>query len=173
MSNWVCYMIISLNSKETYIGSSNNQYKRLAAHNNSNNKIKRVGAKRTMGRTWIPLIIISGFESKIACLSFEAGWKRLVKYRSNKKLIFLDLISDIVIKYTKCSIFNRIIDLLWFCNNYTYVNEKFKINYNINCPVVQPPNLLINYFYDNQLEILPWPHFIKINKVTLDNLVVY
>lgn len=174
MCDWVCYMIVSLTSNETYIGSSNNQFKRLNAHNNNNKEVKRVGAKRTSGRVWIPLLIVSGFDTKIACLSFEAGWKRLVKYRSDKKLQLINLAYDCNLKYTKCPIYNRILDLTWFMNSFTYIYDKFAINYEFKHPIIQPESLTLNLFNDLSIDQLPWPHFVSINKMFKKNdLIVF
>lgn len=160
MSDWVCYLITSLDSNDTYIGSTNNFNKRLNNHNNNNPKIKRVGAKRTRGQTWIPLIIISGFENKISCLSFEAGWKRLSKTRSNNKLVLLNTISPIVLKYTKDTKWNRIIDLLYFTHNITYYGSKYVMNRNLNLPIFIPSKLYINSPHIS-IKNLPWPFFIN------------
>jgi len=77
---WVCYLLYSLESNSTYIGSTNNAEKRLNAHNSGK------GAKYTMGETWCPYLIIHGFENKIMCLSFESQWKRLSKRRNNSRM---------------------------------------------------------------------------------------
>lgn len=160
---WVCYMIRSLDTNHTYIGSSNNPRNRLNNHNNSDKSIKRKGAVRTSGQTWIPVLIVSGFISKIACLSFEAGWKRLAKTRKNDKNKKINNISNINLQYTKDPRINRIIDLLFFTNNFTVINDKFAANYKLNHAIIQPNGLLfINTFMESWLKDLPWPSFVKI-----------
>lgn len=162
VSEWVCYMIISLDLKYTYIGSTNNFLKRLCAHNHSDNNRKRLGAKRTRGRTWIPVIIISGFNHKNACLSFESGWKRLFKKRSNNRFQFINLISDFNIKYSKNAKWNRVIDLLYFVHNFTLLGTKFKINHNVKYPINVPDYMLLTLFLDEWINELPWPYFVSI-----------
>lgn len=163
MCDWVCYMIISLDSNDTYIGSSNNQPKRLENHNNNNPKIKRRGAKRTRGQTWIPVIIITGFHHKNACLSFEAGWKRLSKKRNNERLLFVNLMTNNNLCYTTEPRWNRLMDLLYFVHNFTFLDTKFKLNYDIRHPVNQIEKLSVNIFMENWIADLPWPHFIECN----------
>lgn len=162
MCDWMCYLIMSLDSNNTYIGSTNNQMKRLNNHNNNNPQIKRQGAKRTRGQTWIPILIISGFENKNACLSFESGWKRLSKTRTNKKLNLLNIMTDKKLCYSGDTKWNRIMDLLYFINNFTFIDTKFIINYDIKHPVIQPDKLTMNIFMEDWISNLPWPHFIEI-----------
>jgi predicted GIY-YIG superfamily endonuclease len=155
---WVCYMIASLDSNDTYIGSSNDQPKRLYNHNRSG----KYGAKRTRGQTWIPIVVISGFSSKNSCLSFEAGWKRLAKSRSNKKLCFINMMSNNSLKYDiKDPRFNRILDLLYFVHNFTFMENKFKINHSMKHDVCIPGTLRLNIFLEEWIKQLPWPFFIK------------
>ncbi len=165
MCDWVCYLIVSLDSNDTYVGSSNNQPKRLNNHNNNNPNIKRTGAKRTQGQTWIPFIIISGFNHKNACLSFEAGWKRLAKRRSNKRLQAINKMTGLNLKYTLDTKWNRMMDLLYFMNNFTLIGTKFMINYDIRHPIFQPDNLTINIFMEKWIRDLPWPYFVSIKDV--------
>ena len=168
--NWVCYLIYSLDSNDTYIGSSNNQPKRLDAHNNNNKEIKRVGAKRTRGQTWIPIIVIKGFHHKCACLSFEAGWKRLAKLRNNQRLKFINMMADSNLCYTGCTKWNRLMDLLYFVHNFTLLDTKFRLNYDMRHPLNQPDELIINIFFENWIKNLPWPHFIKTKIKKLDKI---
>jgi predicted GIY-YIG superfamily endonuclease len=153
---WVCYLITSLSSNDTYIGATNNPENRLYNHNRKG----KYGAKRTRGQTWIPIVIISGFESKISCLSFEAGWKRLAKRRSNEKLEPINYMCDLNLKYVqKDTKWNRIMDLLYFMHNFTYIEKKFKINYDLRHPIYVPPNLYINIFQGEYIQELPWTFF--------------
>lgn len=160
MCDWVCYLIFSLDSNDTYIGSSNNQPKRLDAHNNNNPEIKRKGAKRTRGQTWIPLIIISGFHDKRACLSFEAGWKRLAKTRNSRRFYFINTMADTSLVYTKDTKWNRILDLLFFVHNTTLLDTKFRLNYDMRHPLNQPDIILVKVFLESWISELPWPHFV-------------
>lgn len=161
MCDWVCYLIFSLeNNKKTYIGSSNNQPKRLNAHNNNDPKIKRVGAKRTRGQTWVPLIIIGGFHDKRACLSFEAGWKRLSKGRNNGRLYFINEMTQTNLRYTRDTCYNRLLDLLYFVHNVTLLDTKFRLNHDMKHPLNQPEGLTIKIFFEKWMRDLPWPHFI-------------
>jgi predicted GIY-YIG superfamily endonuclease len=152
---------MSLDSNNTYIGSSNDQPKRLNAHNNNNPNIKRKGAKRTRGQTWTPIIIISGFHHKNACLSFESGWKRLSKRRNNQRLYFINQMTGLDLSYSADPKWNRIIDLLYFTHNFTFMDTKFMLNYDIKHPVNQPEGLVIKIFMEDWIKDLPWPHFIS------------
>jgi predicted GIY-YIG superfamily endonuclease len=82
MERWVCYILKSIDSNKTYVGATNNLDRRLADHNRLNGQSR--GAKATKGQQWIPILFISGFPNKIACLSFESG-VRFVRKRKNKK----------------------------------------------------------------------------------------
>ena len=161
MSNWVCYLLMSLDSNCTYIGSSNNQPKRLDAHNNANPSIKRKGARRTRGQTWIPIIVVSGFHHKNACLSFEAGWKRLSKRRNNNRLEYINCMTNLNLRYTSDPKYNRIMDLLYFMHNFTLIDTKFKINYDCKHEINPPNQLTINIFMEEWIADLPWPYFVE------------
>lgn len=163
MCDWVCYLIFSLDSNDTYIGSSNNQPKRLNAHNNNDKTIKRKGAKRTRGQTWVPLIIISGFEHKCACLSFEAGWKRLSKNRNNTRLLFINEMAGTNLAYSRKPKYDRMIDLLYFVHNFTLLDTKFRLNHSMTHPLNQPDRLIIKTFFEDWFVDMPWPHFIEID----------
>lgn len=159
--SWVCYMLWSIDSNKTYIGSSNNQLKRLIDHNNR--MPSRAGAKITAGQSWLTYIVVSGFESKIAALSFEAGWKRLAKTRSNKRLVIPSIQINTKLTYDNTRQ-SRIYDLLWFTTNFTYMNGKFKLNVMQNHPTFIPSHLIINvhsFDYD-WINIMPWPYFISV-----------
>ena len=155
MCDWVCYLIASLDSNRTYVGSTNNQPKRLNTHNSG------YGAKATKGQIWIPIVTISGFHHKNACLSFEAGWKRLSKTRSNEKLHLINVMTDLNLDYYHADTkWDRIMDLVYFMHNFTLLDTKFMINYNIQHPVNQPDELKINIFMEDWIADLPWPHFV-------------
>lgn len=167
MCDWVCYLIMSLDSNATYIGSSNNQPKRLANHNNCDPRIRRRGAKRTRGQTWITIIAIQGFPNKNACLSFESGWKRLAFSRSTRKLYFINIMSGLQLSYTGDTRWNRIMDLLYFTHNFTLYNDKFKINPTTKFPVCIPDQLTINIFMEEWIKDLPWPPFVSVCDVQI------
>ena len=160
---WVCYLIRSLDTNQTYIGATNNPRKRLYSHNKIDPNTKRTGAKRTHNQIWIPILIVSGFNDKKSCLSFEAGWKRLSQSRSNKKILNINNLSCININYTKDPRINRIIDLLFFMNNFTMINNKFIANVNLKYPIIQPSFMMfINVFMEDWIHELPWPSFTNI-----------
>jgi putative endonuclease len=155
MDNWVCYLIMSLDTNSTYIGASNDQPKRLATHNSGK------GAKYTKGQTWIPILVIEGFTSKRACLSFEAGWKRLSKKRNNGRLIPIWLQGSDVLKYGTDPKWNRIMDLLYFTHNFTFHDPKFICRPLSKLEYMFPPPLEINIFSELWINDLPWPCFVE------------
>src|ERR1044071_2789854 len=114
--NWVCYLLLSDDTSQTYIGSSNDADRRLHAHNTGR------GAKRTKGQQWSHILIISGFDCKQSCLSFEAGWKRLAKRRTNTRLKKFNL------KYEGDTVRKRLLDLLYFVRTFTFIGTKFILN---------------------------------------------
>jgi putative endonuclease len=154
--NWVCYLITSLDSNQTYVGSTNNFFNRLSKHNSGK------GAKRTKGQTWIPCIIISGFSHKNECLSFESGWKRLTFKRTNIRLELINLMAKTNLVYIKDPKWNRILDLLYFLHNVTLLGTKYKINYDIQHIINQPEGLVITVFVEDVISNLPWPYFVKV-----------
>lgn len=156
---WVCYLILAEESSQTYVGASNNPINRLKNHNSNR------GAKRTKGQTWSHVLIVSGFDCKQSCLSFEAGWKRLSKYRNNKKLANLIDKSDIELKYTNHTVWNRLLDLMFFTYNFTFIGTKFIQNKDLKNPVCHPDKLTITYHMAdtfNFITDLTWPKFIKL-----------
>ena len=161
MCDWVCYLLMSLNTNQTYVGSTNNMEKRLSAHNNNNPDIKRVGAKKTRGQTWVPIVIVSGFHHKNACLSFESGFKRLCFRRSNQRLALINEMCGTDLRYTEDTKWNRIMDLLYFMHNVTLLDTKFRINYDIQHPVSQPNDMTITILIEEWIATLPWPHFVN------------
>jgi predicted GIY-YIG superfamily endonuclease len=65
---WYCYMIQSYNKQRTYIGYTNNIYRRLRQHNG---EIKG-GAKATRGHgPWTLIVYVQGFLSANEAMSFE------------------------------------------------------------------------------------------------------
>ncbi len=75
MSSWLCYLLQSVDSNRTYIGATDNLYRRLCDHNGLHGPSK--GAKATKGEMWYPVLCVTGFPNKIACLSFESGVRRI------------------------------------------------------------------------------------------------
>ena len=68
---------ISVGHKKTYVGYTNDIFKRLAKHNSNK------GAKSTKGHKWI-LIFKKTFKNKSMAMSFEY---KLKKNRKERKLI--------------------------------------------------------------------------------------
>ena len=158
----MCYLIQSLDTRHTYIAASNDQPNRLKNHNNADPDRKRLGAKRTAGQTWIPVIIIRGFPDKKSCLSFESGWKRLVRNRKSDRLAMLNILSQKKIRYTTDPKYNRILVLLYFVDNTTFIGTKFMLNYDMRHPYFDMPNLSIEIFQEDFfIRSLPWPYFIS------------
>lgn len=158
MKNWSCYFIASLDSNSTYIGSTNNPERRIATHNASR------GAKYTRGETWIPIIIISGF-NKRSCLSFEAGWKKLSKRRNNQKLTGINQLTGNQYRYTRDTKWNRILDLLYFTHHFTYIAPKFILNHHNRHEVNPPEKLIMLIFLEDAISLLPWPFFISFSLI--------
>ena len=111
MSNWVCYLLKSTDSNKTYVGATDNLYRRLCDHNGIHGKSK--GAKYTKGEMWYPFICISGFPNKIACLSFESGVRRIRRRKCKHQYKCL--------KYASC-IEKRLVDIY----NLLYVGSPLK-----------------------------------------------
>ena len=112
LCNWVCYILISTDFKRTYVGATDNLLRRLNDHNGING-ISR-GAKATKGRQWYPVVVVSGFKSKIACLSFETGIRRVNRRRCLKKYNYT--------QYNFTPIGRRVVDLY----NLLYVDSPIK-----------------------------------------------
>jgi predicted GIY-YIG superfamily endonuclease len=152
---WCCYLLRSLDSQRTYIGSTNNFPARLNKHNSS------TGAKYTMGQTWLPVLVVHGFHHKNACLSFESGWKKVSTRRSNLKLQGIILTTGTYVQYTfNDTIYDRIIDLLYFVHNTTLLDTKYIRNDPVTLPINPPDYHLVQIFtaeYD--VRSLPWPYF--------------
>lgn len=73
----MCYLLKSVDSNKTYVGATNDLFKRLNDHCGINGKSK--GAKYTKGEMWYVIIYVQGFRKKIECLSFEYQFKRMRK----------------------------------------------------------------------------------------------
>lgn len=110
-SNWVCYILKSVDSNKTYVGATDNLYRRLCDHNGLHGISK--GAKATKGQMWYVAFCVSGFPNKIACLSFESGLRR-IKRRKCKHFYKY--------KYGDTTIMRRIVDLY----NLLYVGSPLK-----------------------------------------------
>lgn len=155
MCDYICYMLVSLDTNHTYIGSTNNCINRLRKHNSGR------GAKYTKGQTWVPVMTVSGFHHKNACLSFEAGWKKLSKKRCKQRLLLINELG-FSYQYSKDSRWNRVLDLLYFMHNVTLLDTKFKLNATIQHPL-NPPELQLNIFFEKWIRDLPWPYFVLIS----------
>lgn len=114
-SPWVCYLIASTDpAGRTYVGASPDAVKRLMTHNSGR------GAKATRGNTWEHVLIVSGFPSKRACLSFESGWKRRCRYRR------VTDVTDLGRTWTGLSVVEkRILDLQSFLHHARYQDDKY------------------------------------------------
>ena len=157
MCDWVCYLLESLDSNKTYIGSSNDCERRLFNHNRQGN----YGAKYTRGQTWIPVIFIDGFTSKRACLSFESGWKRLSRNRSTNRAL-ISMLSMYELSYNSNPVWNRIIDLFFFVHNFSFLDEKYISKYFQQIPYFEPNPLCINKVGSYSIDSFNWPHFLTI-----------
>ena len=78
---WLCYILESTDGRRTYVGATDNLLRRLGDHNGLHGASR--GAKATKGRQWVPFVYVDGFPSKIACLSFESGVRRIARRRAN------------------------------------------------------------------------------------------
>lgn len=154
---WTCYLIYSVEKHHTYIGSTNNFPRRLIDHNSMMKS--RKGAKRTCGQTWLPILIVTGFETKNACLSFESGWKRLSRNRCKSRLDNLCMIS---ISYTKDPMQNRVIDLLYFLYNTTYVEGHYRLDPLCKKYPLFTTDLLIESFLSKELLDICWPSHVSV-----------
>lgn len=158
MSDWICYLIESEND-HTYIGASNNAIKRLSTHNRGK------GAKRTRGQQWSHVLIVSGFKSKNECLSFESGWKKIIKKRNKSLLKNLEKQSKICLTYTDYLAWNRTLDLLYFMHSFNYVRPKFVMRKGI-VGTSKPDRLYLDpKGIMKDLDVvsdIPWPDFVQI-----------
>jgi predicted GIY-YIG superfamily endonuclease len=68
---WHCYLLVSDDNKQTYIGATVDPDRRVQQHNGQ----KAGGAKRTKGRQWSRAVLVSGFPDERAALQFEWAWK--------------------------------------------------------------------------------------------------
>jgi predicted GIY-YIG superfamily endonuclease len=77
-SQWVCYVLKKeKNGSKTYVGKTNNMYRRIRQHRG----IISGGARRTKNQNMVPMCIISGFHEEAHVLQFEWALKRA----SNRK----------------------------------------------------------------------------------------
>jgi predicted GIY-YIG superfamily endonuclease len=72
---WHVYLLLSADSKHTYIGATCDPERRLRQHNRE----AAGGARSTAGYTWRRAALVSGFNDKIEALQFEWRWKFLTK----------------------------------------------------------------------------------------------
>jgi structure-specific endonuclease subunit SLX1 len=75
------YFLQSTTSNKTYVGYSNNPFRRLREHNE---EVVGRGAKRTKGNKWRIVCVVSGFPTARAALQFEICWHDL---RATRKRI--------------------------------------------------------------------------------------
>lgn len=155
-AEWVCYLLMSLDNKETYIGSTPDLQKRLEKHNSGR------GAKRTKGKKWIIAMYVEGFHHKNACLSFESGWKRLSRLRNQNKLSNLNALLTEPLRYTNDTVWNRILDLIYFLHNITLLDTKYVMNSGGKLPWNLPDFLQITFNFLEPGE-LPWPYYVTCN----------
>lgn len=71
MSEWFCYLLLSVDKQRTYIGATVNPDRRLRQHNCEITG----GAKATKGRAWKRVALMKGFPNEVAALQFEWAWK--------------------------------------------------------------------------------------------------
>ena len=149
----------SLGNTETYVGATNNVEDRLSKHNSGK------GARRTKGRSWLPILYVSGFGSRREALSFEKGWQKLYKKRTKERLDPINTMSNNQLSYIpRATRWNRIIDLLFFVHNVSLLGTKFKLNYDLRHPIFLP-RLTINVFLEPFIKKLPWPFFVKVKYI--------
>jgi predicted GIY-YIG superfamily endonuclease len=79
-SPYVCYLLVSLTSRRTYVGITNNLQRRLRQHNGEITG----GAKATrMGRPHYCRVTVGGFTNQHECLQFEYMWKHIAPRKSH------------------------------------------------------------------------------------------
>lgn len=169
-NKWICYLIYSLDTHQTYVGASNRFPTRLFHHNCQRKNVKRKGAKRTAGQTWVPILTISGFQNKNETLSFEAGWKRLAKNRKVRRLDVIKKATGRIYKYESDPKWNRMVDLLYFVYSFSKIGNKFVMTLNSKYPKVPPDTLTLNLFLVSDIQKINWPSFIQIQMV--DHLLI-
>ena len=79
---WHCYLLVSDDNKQTYIGATVDPDRRVQQHNGQ----KAGGAKRTKGRQWSRAVLVSGFPDERAALQFEWAWKFYSKKQTGSPL---------------------------------------------------------------------------------------
>lgn len=149
---WICYLLYSLYSNNTYIGATSDFRRRLSQHNTGR------GAKYTRGRMWLPILTLT-FPTKNQCLSFEKGWQKLSKRRSNSRFLGYNL----PYRYGKDPKWNRILDLLYFTREITFLNGKFKLNHQMKIPIILPPSIILDVSLEDWILSLPWPPYVSTN----------
>lgn len=149
IKNWLCYLLYSLETNETYIGATNDFKKRIRTHNRGK------GAKRTKGRIWLPILLVTGFHDKRAALSFEKGWQKLYKRRNLDRFTTLNLMTGKKYRYNKNNIWNRVMDLLYFTHNVTLLGTKFMLNYKLDKPIYLPELKIKIYLEKFKLDFPP------------------
>jgi structure-specific endonuclease subunit SLX1 len=80
-SFYACYLLKSLTTPATYIGSTPNPPRRLRQHNG---EISAGARKTRVGRPWDMVMVVHGFPSRIAALQFEWAWQNPWKTRHLK-----------------------------------------------------------------------------------------
>ena len=155
-TDWVCYCLVALDANKTYIGATNNMQRRLQCHNSKSKS--RTGAKYTRGNTWIVAVMVSGFATKNACLSFERGWQKLARSRNKKKTCLLNLFcKNYYLTYTRDTLNNRIIDLLYLTLYSVSDGKKYIMS---KCDLITTSNNLEIGFMNCNND-LPWPNYIS------------
>lgn len=80
--SYTVYFLKSCTTNRTYVGYTNNIYRRILEHNGYGNE----GAKRTKaGRPWKVVCILSGFPTSRAALQFEYAWHQIRAPRKRTK----------------------------------------------------------------------------------------
>jgi predicted GIY-YIG superfamily endonuclease len=70
-TDYLCYLIYSVNTGKIYVGSTNNIHRRLRQHNDT-----KAGAKYTKKyRPWTLAAVVRGFKSQTESLRFEWAWQ--------------------------------------------------------------------------------------------------
>lgn len=119
---YLVYLLKSSDKNYTYIGMTNNFYRRLRQHNQ---EIKG-GAKYTKkSKKWIPILIIDGFQTKSEALKCEWRLKRKGK-GITQRLNYINYVLNKANRWTKNS--NKIKE------QQLYIHIKNEYKYSINYP---------------------------------------
>ena len=92
---WLCYLLMSNNSRKTYVGATINLINRLHKHNTCK------GAKYTRGENWSVACYVTGFHTKQQCLSFEKNWQRLCRRRKKCSSPLIGRLTDLFVLVNK------------------------------------------------------------------------